>query len=81
VDAELHVFSISAPVGEQRSFHVPVNRTVCKRNTVPMFGALAVHSGDLSRYRESIDGGLRTGEACSAADIILNIWHALQQTW
>jgi len=45
-----------------------------------MFGALAVYIGDLSSYRESIGGGLRTGEACSTADIILNIGHGLQQT-
>jgi hypothetical protein len=81
VEPELHILSISAPVGEQWSFHVPGNRTVCKRNTVPMFGALAVYSADLSSYREIIGGGLRTGEACSAADIILNIGHDLQQTW
>ena len=81
MEAEIHVFSISAPVEEQQSFHVPVNRTVCKRNTVPMFGALAVYSGDLSSYRESIGGGLRTGEACSAADIMLNVGHGLHQAW
>jgi hypothetical protein len=31
VGAQLHVFSISAPVGEQQSFHVPVTCTWAKK--------------------------------------------------
>jgi hypothetical protein len=39
------------------------------------------HSEDLKSYREMTGGGLRTGEACSTANIMLKIGHGLLQTW
>jgi hypothetical protein len=82
VEAELHVFSISALVGEQQSFHVPVTCTGAKKYRTDVWWTDWVgYSGDLNCYREIIGGGLRTGEGCSAANTILKVWHGLLQTW
>jgi hypothetical protein len=52
-----------------------------QRNTVPVFSGWVGHSGDGNSYREIIGGGLRTGEACCTANIMLKIGHGLLQKW
>ena len=54
--AQIHVFSISVPVGEQQSFPVPVTCTG-KEISEKMFGS----QQPSEQYREMTGGGLRTG--------------------
>ena len=82
MEVELHVFSVSALVGEQRSFNIPVT-VLGQRNIVPIFGgrggcgviaAIGTVRGKL------LVAVCRQGEACSAANVILKIGHGLLQT-
>ena len=60
--------------GEQRSFHVPVTCTGARKYRADVWWTEWVgYSEDLNCYWGVIDGGLRTGEGCSTANIILKI--------
>ena len=78
VEVSLHIISIIALVEEQRSFHVPVTCTGARKYRADVWWTEWVgYSEHLTCYWTVIDGGLRTGEACSTTDI--NIRHGLLQ--
>jgi hypothetical protein len=80
VEVALHVFSICAVVGEQRSFHFPIICTGAKEYHIGVWrpgwviAAIWTVRGDLLAV---VYG---QGEACSTANIILKIGHGLLQT-